>query len=180
MGYSPWGRKESDMTEQLHFFFFRYLKRLSRNSLWWAGNEGEEENNAFLALFPHQENWDWKQDVRTSERNSLVSTFCARACPARRRVTGPRSLVRGQVGETTPGWKHPEAQEGADFSLQEAQPALDSETQGSRELEDPGYGLIGELRLPRSLPPDSPADAASCNRSPSNSSLLRLPFQFNN
>ena len=22
VGYSPWGRKESDMTEQLHFFFF--------------------------------------------------------------------------------------------------------------------------------------------------------------
>ena len=55
VGYSPWGRKESDTTERLHFFF-GYLKRLSRSILWWAGNEGEEENNAFLAFFPHQEN----------------------------------------------------------------------------------------------------------------------------
>ena len=23
MGYSPWGHKESDMTEQLHFLFYR-------------------------------------------------------------------------------------------------------------------------------------------------------------
>ena len=27
VGYSPWGRKESDMTEQLHFLFFLYLEK---------------------------------------------------------------------------------------------------------------------------------------------------------
>ena len=33
MGYSPWGRKESDTTEQVHFLFFflRPLKKKKKN-----------------------------------------------------------------------------------------------------------------------------------------------------
>ena len=46
MGYSPWGRKESDMTEQLHFHFFIagwsdawYQPRLSLSvSSIWGGD----------------------------------------------------------------------------------------------------------------------------------------------
>ena len=38
VGYSPWGRKESDTTEQLHFFF-RYLKRLSRKKKLTVGRK---------------------------------------------------------------------------------------------------------------------------------------------
>ena len=28
MGYNPWGRKESDMTERLHFHFYVFLKKI--------------------------------------------------------------------------------------------------------------------------------------------------------
>ena len=31
-GYCPWGRKESGMTEQLHFHFHRFFKLLSHHS----------------------------------------------------------------------------------------------------------------------------------------------------
>ena len=53
MGYSPWGRKESDTTEQLHFFF-RYLKRLSRKKKAYGGQEmkGKKKITHSLPSFP--------------------------------------------------------------------------------------------------------------------------------
>ena len=32
MGYSPWGRKESDMTERLHFHFHALEKEMATHS----------------------------------------------------------------------------------------------------------------------------------------------------
>ena len=42
MGYSPWGRKESDMTEQLHFHF------LSRRSCRSSRNHSTSASSALL------------------------------------------------------------------------------------------------------------------------------------
>ena len=40
VGYSPWGRKESDMTERLHFHFktlWFFLKKKKQNKFWREG-----------------------------------------------------------------------------------------------------------------------------------------------
>lgn len=82
---------------------------------------------------------------RTRERRKetplCVCTFCAWASPANRGVVLPRSLVRGAMCSHS-RLETSQAQEGASFSLSGAQPALDSETQGSGELEDSDHGLI--------------------------------------
>ena len=36
IGYSPWGHKELDMTEQLHFFFPAYLPKNPMNRGAWC------------------------------------------------------------------------------------------------------------------------------------------------
>ena len=40
VGYSPWGRKESDTTEQLHFTF-THVGYKDCLTAWWLGSEKE-------------------------------------------------------------------------------------------------------------------------------------------
>ena len=42
MGYGPWGQKESDMTERIHFYFHTLQKEMATHSsvLAWMGESG--------------------------------------------------------------------------------------------------------------------------------------------
>ena len=54
VGYSPWGRKESDMTEQLHFFFFLFFFlswRILKSAKNLDGRSVEVSDNKFRTNF---------------------------------------------------------------------------------------------------------------------------------
>ena len=60
MGFSPWGREESDMTEQLHFHFHALEKEMATHSsvlawenprdggAWWAAVYGVTQSQTRL------------------------------------------------------------------------------------------------------------------------------------
>ena len=45
LGYSPWGRKESDTTEQLHFFSLSHPKQSRTWSTYYLAEAQMEETN---------------------------------------------------------------------------------------------------------------------------------------
>ena len=57
MGYSPWGRKESDTTERLHFHFsFSYLEKemATLSSILGLENPRGEEPDGLLSTGSHR------------------------------------------------------------------------------------------------------------------------------
>ena len=50
VGYSSWGRKESDTTERLHFHFHFQSEIVDRGA-WWAAVHGVAEGRTWLSNF---------------------------------------------------------------------------------------------------------------------------------
>ena len=54
MGYSPWGHKESDMTERLHFYFHALEKEMETHSSVLAWRiPGTEEPGGLQSMASH-------------------------------------------------------------------------------------------------------------------------------
>ena len=86
VGYSPWGRKESDMTERLHFTSLQSIMEpiLSIIVLKWSDEEESTGHQRwtlalgqFTAGLTHESIWSLEKSKRNSERETLQKAGAA-------------------------------------------------------------------------------------------------------
>ena len=111
VGYSPWGRKESDMTERLHFTSLQSIMEpiLSIIVLKWSDEEESTGHQRwtlalgqFTAGLTHESIWSLEKSKRNSERETLQKAGAAEKGCGGERVKnrwGPDKTILSKEGK---------------------------------------------------------------------------------